>query len=244
MSKSSRRHVWALSGCLAVWSAIPRSVSAQEAPEEHAEEGKAAAEKLNEEPAEGAGASDESSSSESETVVQFTADHPNATLEVHQQAADADERWRSLCIAPCKQRLAAESALRVNGDGIIPSDSFYLPENRAEVEVRAEAATRGARTLAAVMAVGGGVLFLNGAGLTLAGSLLDSEAGDAAGAGPDGSTLVVVGSVAMVVGCTVGIIGLVNLLGNETTVHVAKNAPDDRLQLADGLELSGQGLHF
>jgi hypothetical protein len=177
---------------------------------------------------------------ESGTLVQFTADDPNATLEVHAEGESDGRQWKSLCVAPCEERVPAGTALRVKGESIYPSAAFYLPRGRDSVTLHANTATKSGRTMAAIAAVGGGLVFLNGTGVLLAGLMLKSvpEMRDSAG------TYTAVGLVGMTLGATVGIIGLVNLLGNETTTDVSNAGESPRFAVGHGLELSPAGLHF
>ena len=179
-------------------------------------------------------------SAEAGTLVRFTADHPNATLEAHVEGASDSRQWKSICVAPCEERVPEGTALRVKGEGIYASSAFYLPRDRDSVTVHADAATRSGRTVAAIAAVGGGIVFVNGVGFLLAGFALKSvpEFEDSA------SGYIGVGVVAMAVGATVGIVGLVNLIGNETTTEVTNATTPPRIALGSGFELSPAGLHF
>jgi hypothetical protein len=177
---------------------------------------------------------------ESGTLVQFTADDPNATLEMHAEGESESRQWKSLCVAPCEERVPAGTALRVKGESIYPSAAFYLPSGRDSVTLHANTATKSGRTMAAVAAVGGGIVFANGAGLLLFGLAVKSipELRDSSGG------YVAVGLVGMTLGATVGIIGLVNLLGNETTTDVSNAGESPRFAVGHGLQLSSAGLHF
>jgi hypothetical protein len=177
---------------------------------------------------------------ESGTLVQFTADDPNATLEAHAEGESESRQWKSLCVAPCEERVPAGTALRVKGESIYPSAAFYLPSGRDSVTLHANTATKSGRTMAAIAAVGGGLVFLNSTGVLLAGLLFKSVPEMRENAG----TYVAVGLVGMTLGATVGIIGLVNLVGNETTTDVASAGEPPRFAIGHGLELSPAGLHF
>jgi hypothetical protein len=177
---------------------------------------------------------------ESGTLVQFTADDPNATLEAHAEGESESRQWKSLCVAPCEERVPAGTALRVKGESIYPSAAFYLPKGRDSVTLHANTATKSGRTVAAVAAVGGGIVFGNGVGIVLVGLVMKSipEARDTSG------TYVAVGLVGMTLGATVGIIGLVNLLGSKTTTEISNTEKSPRFAVGHGLELSPAGLHF
>jgi hypothetical protein len=177
---------------------------------------------------------------ESGVLVQFTADDPNATLEAHAEGESDGEQWRSVCVAPCEERVPAGTALRVKGESVYPSAAFYLPKGRDSVTLHANTATKSGRTVAAVAAVGGGIVFGNSVGILLAGLVMKSipDARDSS------STYVTVGLVGMTLGATVGIIGLVNLLGSKTTTDIASAGESPRYAVGHGLELSPAGLHF
>jgi hypothetical protein len=175
----------------------------------------------------------------SKVAVEFTADHGNAALERHREESGT---WRSVCIAPCRRKLDSSVSYRVRGDGIVASDAFYLPSDRERLTLRAEVATKGERTFAAVMAVGGGIVALNGLGILAAGAVMNSVEEDGSDFSDTGDTLVVVGGVTVALGVVAGIYGLVNLF-DKTETHVSLAQPP-RVALPFGLEATPGGIAF
>jgi hypothetical protein len=175
----------------------------------------------------------------SKVAVEFTADHANAALERHREESGT---WRGVCIAPCRRKLDSSVSYRVRGAGVIPSDAFYLPSGREGVTLHAEVATRGERTFAAVMAVGGGIVALNGLGILAAGAFMNSAEDSGSDFSGTGDTLVVVGGVTLALGLVAGIYGLANLF-DKTETHVSLSRPP-RVALPFGLEATPGGIAF
>ncbi|MHB8419733.1 MAG: hypothetical protein ACYDCL_16780 [Myxococcales bacterium] len=74
----------------------------------------------------------------------------------------------TVCHVPCSTNVAADAQFRIGGDGVNPSDSFWLPKERS-VAVRVRAGSRG-------LNVTGKVLTWLGAGLLSAGVLTAGSA--------------------------------------------------------------------
>jgi hypothetical protein len=66
------------------------------------------------------------------TVV-LRANHPEARLQVQTQL-----RWRTICAAPCAERLDVEGVYRVAGSSLRPSQTFALPRASGVVRIDAE----------------------------------------------------------------------------------------------------------
>ncbi|MGO8994218.1 MAG: hypothetical protein ACLQVI_12885 [Polyangiaceae bacterium] len=71
--------------------------------------------------------------------------------------------WEPACVAPCATPLDPRFSYRVAGDGLVPSESFTLPQDRDHLKLDAKMGSSIGR-------VGGGVLGLAGVGGILLGA--------------------------------------------------------------------------
>jgi hypothetical protein len=121
------------------------------------------------------------------TVVQLDADDSRATIErrVGTQSPSGMPlletglfsvgQWEHACVSPCTLKLDTRYAYRVAGDGLVPTDSFAIPQsaNRVRVDARMGSSTR---RVAGVVTTGAGVLAIAAGGLALiATPILHSE---------------------------------------------------------------------
>ncbi len=120
-------------------------------------------------------------------VVELSADAENATIE--RRAATSSPggipivetgilsvgHWQHACVAPCRLKLDPRYSYRVAGDGLVPSNSFVLPQGRGDVRVDAKMGSSVGR-VAGVLATGAGLaaMALGGAAL-VASPILESE---------------------------------------------------------------------
>jgi hypothetical protein len=72
------------------------------------------------------------------------------------------------CLAPCDQPFPREGMYRITGEGLIPSDAFYLPARSNEVTLDVDAGMQAQKTTGAVMGIGGIILSCLGVGYSLA----------------------------------------------------------------------------
>jgi hypothetical protein len=120
-------------------------------------------------------------------VVELSADDTRATIE--RRAATTSPagfplvetglfsvgHWEHACVAPCQLRLDPRFSYRVNGDGLVPTDSFALPRGPERVRVDAKMGSSTGRAVG-IMATAGGVLAIAAGGLALVASpVLESE---------------------------------------------------------------------
>ena len=111
-------------------------------------------------------------------VVELAADDTRATIE--RRAATTSPagfplietglfsagHWEHACVAPCQLRLDPRFSYRVNGDGLVPTDSFALPRGQERVRVDAKMGSSTGRAVG-IVATAGGVLALAAGGLAL-----------------------------------------------------------------------------
>jgi hypothetical protein len=164
--------------------------------------------------------------------VTFTADEPNAALEMQ------------IVGAPGERNVDPRPAYRVAGPSVLPSDPFYLPQ-KPSVAIDAEIATKGGRAGWAVLTIGGGGLAAIGSIVFLTGALIEAVDDDNSSTDDaDGGTVMLVGGLMFGGGAAMGIVGLVNLIGGESTVRVTNRNGTPSVALGEGLELRPEGLVF
>lgn len=120
-------------------------------------------------------------------IVQLDADDHRATIErrigtqspsgmpLFETGLFSVGQWEHACVAPCTAKLDTRYAYRVAGDGLVPTDSFSLPQSGDRVRVDAKMGSSTGR-LAGVVVTGGGVLAMGAGALALiATPILHSE---------------------------------------------------------------------
>jgi hypothetical protein len=158
--------------------------------------------------------------------------------------AQSDNSWARLCFAPCQRQVDPRPAYRIGGPSVLPSEPFYLPQ-KSQVALDAEVETKGGRAGWAVLTIGGGGLALVGTMVLLTGALIEAAEDDLANDDDaDGGTVMLVGGVMLGGGIAMGVVGLVNLVGGESTVKVTDQHGTPSVALGEGLELRPEGLVF
>jgi hypothetical protein len=120
-------------------------------------------------------------------VVELSADDERATIE--RRAATSSPggfpivetgifsvgHWQHACVAPCRLKLDPRYSYRVAGDGLVPTDSFALPQGKGDVRVDAKMGSSIGR-VAGVLATTGGLLAIAAGGAALVATpILESE---------------------------------------------------------------------
>jgi hypothetical protein len=161
-------------------------------------------------------------------VVQLDADDQRATIErrVGTQSPSGMPlvetglfsvgQWEHACVAPCTLKLDTRYAYRVAGDGLVPTDSFAIPQSADRVRVDAKMGSSTGR-VAGALTTGAGILAIAAGGLALiATPILASE-----DVGSQGfRTGVLAGGVSAVsVGVLAVGIGTILWLTNGSTAH-------------------------
>ena len=149
-------------------------------------------------------------------VVQLDADDQRATIERRVGTASPSGmplletglfsvgQWEHACVAPCTLKLDTRYAYRVAGDGLVPTDSFSIPQSADRVRVDAKMGSSTGR-VAGALTTGAGLLAIAAGGLALiATPILASEdvgsQGFRTGVLAGGVSAVSVGVVAVTVG--------------------------------------------
>ena len=111
-------------------------------------------------------------------VVQLDADDQRATIErrVGTQSPSGMPlletglfsvgQWEHACVAPCTLKLDTRYAYRVAGDGLVPTDSFSIPQSADRVRVDAKMGSSTGR-VAGALTTGAGILAIAAGGLAL-----------------------------------------------------------------------------
>ena len=120
-------------------------------------------------------------------VVQLDADDHRATIErrVGTQSPSGMPlletgffsvgQWQHECVAPCTLKLDTRYSYRVAGDGLVPTDSFSLPQSADRVRVDAKMGSSTGR-IAGALTTGAGIAAIAVGGLALIASpILASE---------------------------------------------------------------------
>jgi hypothetical protein len=149
-------------------------------------------------------------------VVQLDADDNRATIErrvgtqspsgmpLFETGLFSVGQWEHACVAPCTLKLDTRYAYRVAGDGLVPTDSFSIPQSADRVRVDAKMGSSTGR-VAGALTTGAGILAIAAGGLALiATPILASEdvgsQGFRTGVLAGGVTAVSVGVIAVGVG--------------------------------------------
>ena len=124
--------------------------------------------------------------------------------------------WEPACVAPCTVKVDPRFTYRVGGDGLVPSDSFTVPQDADHLRVDATMGSAEGRLGGAVLAVGGvGGILLGGAAM-IAVPIMESQ-----NAGSQGLHVGVLSGGAAV--ASVGVIALVSgiwlWMRNDTTLR-------------------------
>ena len=83
--------------------------------------------------------------------------------------------WQQACVAPCSLRLDPRFSYRVAGDGLVPTDSFTLPQGADRVRVDAKMGSTTKR-LVGILLTGAGAAATAAGGLALGATpILESE---------------------------------------------------------------------
>lgn len=159
--------------------------------------------------------------------------------------APTDARWARLCFAPCQRQVDPRPAYRIGGPKVLPSEPFYLPQ-KPQVSLDAEVSTKGGRAGWAVLTIGGGTLALAGSIVVMTGAIIEAAEDDLADGDDDadGTSVMVVGGLMLGGGAAMGIIGLLNLVSDESVVRVTNRGGTPSVALGKGLELRPEGLAF
>lgn len=176
-------------------------------------------------------------------AITFTADDPNAALEMQLVGAPGERSWGRLCFAPCQRQVDPRPAYRIAGPSVLPSDPFYLPQ-KPQVALDAEVETKGGRAGWAVLTIGGGGLALIGTIVFMTGAVIEAAEDELDDDDTDGGSVMLVGGVMLGGGIAMGVVGLVNLVGGESTVRVTNRDGKPSVALGEGLELRPEGLAF
>jgi hypothetical protein len=83
--------------------------------------------------------------------------------------------WEPACVAPCATKLDPRFSYRVAGDGLVPSDSFTLPQDRDHLKLDARMGSTTGRVGGGVLALGGAGGILLGAAALIATPILESQ---------------------------------------------------------------------
>ncbi|MGH7281804.1 MAG: hypothetical protein ACRELY_09800 [Polyangiaceae bacterium] len=77
-------------------------------------------------------------------------------------------QWQQACVAPCQLQLDSRYSYRVAGDGLVPSDSFTLPQDRDRLKLDAKMGSSYGRLGGIGLAVlGAGGVFVGAAAVVL-----------------------------------------------------------------------------
>lgn len=111
-------------------------------------------------------------------VVQLDADDQRATIErrvgtqspsgmpVLETGLFSVGQWEHACVAPCTLKLDTRYAYRVAGDGLVPTDSFSIPQSADRVRVDAKMGSSTGR-VAGALTTGAGIFAIAAGGLAL-----------------------------------------------------------------------------
>jgi hypothetical protein len=83
--------------------------------------------------------------------------------------------WEPACAAPCALKLDPRFSYRVAGDGLVPSESFTLPQDRDHLKLDARMGSSTGRVGGAVLALGGVAGVLLGTAALVATPILQSQ---------------------------------------------------------------------
>lgn len=166
-------------------------------------------------------------------VVELAADDGRATLERRLATSSPGGaplvetglfsvgHWEHACVAPCRIALDPKFAYRVGGDGLVPTDSFALPQGPSRVRVDAKMGSSAGR-VAGIVTTGAGALAIAAGGLALAATpILESE-----DVGSDGfrSAVLAGGVGAVSVGVVAATVGLYLWLSNGSNARATEVA--------------------
>jgi hypothetical protein len=130
--------------------------------------------------------------------------------------------WEPACVAPCATQLDPRFSYRVSGDGLVPSDSFTLPQDRDHLKLDAKMGSSTGRVGGAVLALGGGAGILVGAAALVAAPILESQNVGS----PSARTGLLAGGVVVSGAGVVALVAGVWLwLHNDTTLRQEAGAP-------------------
>lgn len=144
--------------------------------------------------------------------------------------------WEPACVAPCATKLDPRFSYRVAGDGLVPSDSFTLPQDRDHLMLDAKMGSSVGRVGGGVLALGGAGAVLLGAAALIATPILESQN---LGSSSLRTGLLAGGAVVSSAGVVALISGVWLWLHNDTTLRL--DQPD---QLASRSHLSAAGIAF
>jgi hypothetical protein len=83
--------------------------------------------------------------------------------------------WEPACVTPCATKLDPRFSYRVAGDGLVPSESFTLPQDADHLKLDAKMGSSMGRIGGGVLAVGGAAGVLLGAAALIATPILESQ---------------------------------------------------------------------
>jgi len=145
-----------------------------------------------------------------------------------QRRESEDDRWSSVCTAPCVAHINPSTELRVSGTGIAESSPFMLPPGRDRIAIKAAGTSAGARAFGWMFTAVGLVPVGVGAAFAVAGATGSERE----------RPLVAVGGLAALTGIPFIAIGVASLLRSGTHV-VTDRGEELPLPASDSASLSG-----